>query len=465
LLEQELCQKVISKALENGGDFAEIYYENKIRQAITCEDGKVERIITGYDLGVGIRIIHGKMISYAYSDDISEDALLETASIAGSAAKNKSNTIIIDLTKRKYNPLHVIEISPDQVDKMEKVKWVLAANAAARNYSTSIKQVMAGYNDSIQKIQIANSNGLFIEDERVLSRLSVQSIAIKNDVMQTGYYGPGKQMGSELFREITPESVGVEAARIAVTMLDAQPAPSGSIPVVISNGFGGVLFHEACGHPLEADAIQKGTSVYKGLVGKQVASSLLTAIDSSVVPNGWGSYNIDDEGQTAQSTVLIKDGILQDYMYDYKQAKEAGRVSTGNGRRMSYQHMPLPRMTNTYIDNGKSNPNDIISSTKEGFFAKRLSGGQVNPATGDFTFVVSEGYMIKNGKLAEPVRGATLIGNGPEILKRIDMIGNDLELAPGMCGKGGQNIPAGVGQPTLRLTECTIGGTEIKGGK
>ena len=464
MLDQDIIQKIIRQALDTGGDFAEVYYEKKDKQTITCEDGKVERIISGYDLGVGIRVIQGKTMSYAYTDDISEQSLLETAKVAGAAAKSGDRKII-DLTKQKYEMIHRIAVRPDHIDKIDKVAWVLQADQAARNYSQWIQQVMVGYNDSVQTIQVANSNGLYAEDERVLTRLSVQAIASKNGVMQTGYYGPGKQMGGELFTEITPESIAKEASRIAVTMLDAKPAPSGNLPVVITNGFGGVLFHEACGHPLEADAIQKGTSVYQGLIGKQVASSLVTAIDSSIVPNGWGSFHVDDEGHTGQATVLIKDGILMDYMYDYKAATVDGRSSTGNGRRMSYQHIPLPRMTNTYIDNGRSNANDIITSTKEGFYAKRLSGGQVNPATGDFTFVVSEGYMIRNGKIEEPVRGATLIGNGPEILKRIDMVGNDLELAPGMCGKSGQTIAAGVGQPTLRLSECTIGGTEIKGGK
>ncbi|OEF98696.1 TldD/PmbA family protein [Desulfuribacillus alkaliarsenatis] len=464
MLDQSIIEKVIAKALETGGDFAEVFFENKVRQAITCEDGKIERIISGYDLGVGIRVIQKETISYAYTDDISEASLYETAKVAGSAAKQQI-TKPIALTKGKQiSPIHMIKIRPEDVEKTDKVKWVLEANQAARDYSNFVSQVMVGYNDSVQNVIIANSNGLYVEDERILTRLNVQAVALKNGVMQTGFYGPGRLMGSELFDIDTPESIGKEASRIAVTMLDAKPAPSGALPVVIDNGFGGVLFHEACGHPLEADAIQKGTSVYKGLIGKKVASSLVTAIDSSIIPNAWGSLHVDDEGQAGQATVLIKDGILQDYMYDYKRAVVEGRSSTGNGRRMSYQHIPLPRMTNTYIDNGQSNPEDIISSTSEGFYAKRLSGGQVNPATGDFTFVVSEGYMIRNGKIEEPVRGATLIGNGPEILKRIDMVGNNLELAPGMCGKSGQTVPAGVGQPTLRLSECTVGGTEMRGG-
>ncbi len=467
MLDQDIIRKIIRQALDKGGDFAEVYFEKKNRQAITCEDGKIERIISGYDLGVGIRVIQGKTVSYAYTDDISEKSLLETATVAGAAAKTAKNgeQKIIDLTKHTYETIHTIAIRPDTIEKIDKVAWVLQADQAARDYNQAIQQVMVGYNDSVQTVQIANSNGLYAEDERILTRLSVQSIATKNGLIQTGYYGPGKQMGGELLAEVTPESIAREASRIAVTMLDAKPAPSGNLPVVITNGFGGVLFHEACGHPLEADAIQKGTSVYQGLIGKQVASPLVTAIDSSIVPNGWGSFHVDDEGHIGQATTLIKDGILLDYMYDYKTATVDGRSSTGNGRRMSYQHIPLPRMTNTYIDNGTSNPDDIIASTKEGFYAKCLSGGQVNPATGDFTFVVSEGYMIRNGKIAEPVRGATLIGNGPEILKRIDMVGNDLQLAPGMCGKSGQTIAAGVGQPTLRLSACTIGGTEIKGGK
>ena len=463
MLSEKNINKILATALEGGADFAEVFYENTKRNSISLENSKLERVKTGYDLGVGVRVITGDQVSYAYTDDLSLDSLLQTAKIAGSASQGSGGVTVADLTKQKPQLVHPVNIKPTTVDKKRKVKLVQDANKSARSYDENIRQVMVSYSDKNQRIMVANSEGLMIEDERTYTRMRVHAIASDGTQMQTGSENPGRQMGFELFDEYPPEKIGEEAARQAVTMLEADPAPSGKMPVVINNGFGGVLFHEACGHGLEADAVQKGASVFADKVGEQVASELVTAVDDATVRNGWGSFGVDSEGNQAQRTVLIKDGVLQDYMYDKKSARKEGRQSTGNGRRNSYRSLPIPRMTNTFIEKGQSTPDEIVGAVDDGFYAKKLSGGQVEPTTGEFVFNVSEGYMIKNGSIAQPVRGATLVGRGIDVLKKVSMVGNDLELAPGMCGKQGQSVPAGVGQPTLLIDEITVGGTERKG--
>ncbi|GAB6138225.1 TldD/PmbA family protein [Halanaerobaculum tunisiense] len=463
MLSQKLIEQILNTALQAGGDFAEVFWENKKSNALSLEDSNLERVKTGYDLGVGVRVLSGQQISYAYTDNLSKDSLLETAKVAGLASQGDQQITVSDLTTKQVPNSHPIEIRPDQVAKKKKVDYVTEANAAALEYATSIKQVQISYYDYQQQVQIANSEGLLVEDERIRTRMRVKAVASDGSRIETGTEGPGLHKGFEVFSESDPRSIGQEAAREAVTMLDADPAPSGQMPVVINNSFGGVLFHEACGHGLEADAIEKGSSVFADQVGEQVASSVVTAVDDATVQNAWGSFNVDDEGAPAQRTVLIKDGILQDYMYDRKRAKNEERRSTGNGRRSSYRNLPLPRMTNTFISPGESDPDKIVSAVDDGLYAKKLSGGQVEPATGEFVFTVAEGYLIKNGQLDRPVRGATLVGTGIDVLQNISMVGNDLELAPGMCGKGGQSIPAAVGQPTLLVDQITVGGTERKG--
>ena len=391
------------------------------------------------------------------------DSLLKTAKVAGAASQGQNSVEVTDLTTQEPELVHPIENTPSKITKDKKVKLVTTADKAARGYDNKIRQVMASYSDKQQKIMVANSNGLMIEDERTYTRMRVRAIASDGTEMQTGSENPGRQMGFELFDDYPADKIAAEAARQAVTMLEAEPAPSAKLPVVINNGFGGVLFHEACGHGLEADAVQKGASVFANKVGEQVASELVTALDDATVRNGWGSFGVDSEGNQAQRTVLIEDGVLQDYMYDKKSARKEGRKSTGNGRRNSYRSLPLPRMTNTFIAEGQSTRNEIISAVDDGFYAKKLSGGQVEPTTGEFVFNVSEGYLIKDGSIAQPVRGATLVGRGIDVLKKVSMVGNDLDLAPGMCGKEGQSVPAGVGQPTLLIDEITVGGTERKG--
>ncbi|MBM7624624.1 TldD/PmbA family protein [Sporohalobacter salinus] len=464
MLSKERIDKVLTAALNKGGEFAELFFEKKQSNQLSMESSRLEKVKTGYDLGVGIRVINGEQVSYAYTDDITLDSLLETAKAAGTASKYNEDITINNLQRKNIDSDHQIKIRPETVEKIKKKEILETANNSARNVDQRIQQVMVSYIDYYQQVLIANSTGLLVEDERVRTRMMVNAIASDGEIIQTGRETPGKHVGFELFDEYPPEEVGKKAGEKAITMLEARPAPSRRMPVVVNHGFGGVLFHEACGHGLEADAIQKGSSVYTDRIGEKVANKKVTAIDDATVLNEWGSFVVDDEGYPAEETVLIKDGELTDYMYDYKTAKKEDRESTGNGRRQSYQSQPIPRMTNTFIAPGESKPEDIVSSVDRGLYAKSLSGGQVEPATGDFTFTVAEGYLIEDGEISEPVRNATLVGNGPESLHRITMVGDDLEHAPGMCGKEGQSIPAAVGQPTLLIEELTVGGTEREEG-
>ena len=464
MLSKKLVKEVLSTALNGGGDFAEVFCENKKSNGINLENSNIEKVTTGYNRGVGVRVLTGDQISYAYTDELSRESLLKTAKVAGAASGGSKLIEVNDLTTSEVRSAHPIKVSPQTIEKSEKAELVTRADKAAREHCQHISQVQVSYMDYYQQVLIANSNGLWVEDERTRTNLSVNAIAAKEGTIQTGSEREGYHQGFEVFKKRPPEEIGREAARQAVTMLKADPAPSGKMPVVINHGFGGVLFHEACGHGLEAEAVQKGSSVFAGKMGEQVASDKVTAADDATIENEWGSFNIDDEGAKAQRTVLIEDGYLRDYMYDYRTKVKEGRdISTGNGRRESYRSVPFPRMTNTFIAPGKKEPEEIIKAVDDGFYAKKLSGGQVDPATGEFVFTVSEGYLIKGGKVADPVRGATLVGRGIDVLNKISMVGNDLELAPGMCGKEGQSVAAGVGQPTLLVDQITVGGTERKG--
>jgi len=481
LLDSELLTRVLRAALEGGGDFAEVFVEDKHTENLDLEDGKIERVQSGRDRGAGVRVIVGESEAYAFTDDLSPEALLAAARAAGGAARRSApgaggpggggwpggrgtgdGPIVLDL--RPLRPIPVPSYSPIRVPpldypKSDKVELLLRADRAARRIDPHIRQVSAFFLNIDQRVQIANSVGLLVEDHRVRTQLAVSAVAARDGEIQTGSHNIGKEQGMELFETYTPEIIAERAARQAMTNLYAGPAPSGPMPVVMTNGWGGVLFHEACGHGLEADAIHKHASVFAGRIGEQLAHPAVTAIDDATIPGEWGTFGVDDEGQPAQRTVLIENGVLRDYMYDLKTSRQAGRASTGNGRRQSYQHLPIPRMTNTFIAPGEASDEDLVAETRHGFYAAALRGGQVNPATGDFVFTVSEGYLIENGKIGDAVRGATLIGNGPAILKRIDMVGRVLDFGPGTCGKAGQGAYAACGQPSLRITELTVGGT------
>lgn len=462
MIEEETARRVIQTALSRGGDYAEIFAENRQGYNLRLEEGKIEENTTGSESGAGIRVIIGESIAYAYTNDLSEDSLLETARVAASAVRGGERSEI-DLEK-KWNKLpilgeHPIEIDMEDFPREDKIALLHKADEAARASGSEVVQVVALLGDSRQQIFIANSLDEIVRDTRIRVRMAVQVVAARNGEIQTGYEAPGVLGGYEMFKRFPAERLGHDAAAMAITMLDARPAPSGPMSVVIGNGTGGVLFHEACGHSLEADAIYKHASVFEGKIGQKVANSIVNAYDDATLKNRWGSFNYDDEGVRAQRTPLIEDGILLNFINDLKRSRRDRVAPTGNGRRQSYRHVAIPRMTNTLINIGDAKPEEIIADTPLGIFAKKLGGGEVNPVTGDFIFSIAEGYMIRQGKMAEPVKGATLVGNGPRVLTDIDAIADDLDFDTGMCGKDGQGVPVCTGQPTLRVREMVVGGT------
>ena len=458
MLDEGLIKDIIMVALSTGGDFAEIFVEDKYNTEITLIGGRVENSISGRDFGVGIRIFKGFNSVYAYTNQHNRDALIDIAIKAGDAIQGTRQDIVLNFIKYNYKNINPIEYLPNKISKNKKVDVMREAYEAADNYSDSISQVIVRYLDSNQNILVANSEGRFAEDERVRTRIAIQSIASKNNEMQTGSCSPGAHMGFEFYDKIDVKQYGKEASRIAVTMLNAKPCPGGRFPVIIDNKFGGVIFHEACGHGLEATSVAKKNSVFADKIGQQVATNIVTFIDDGTIPNAWGSSNIDDEGEPTKKNILIEDGILKGYMIDKLNARRMRMDVTGSARRQSYKFAPTSRMTNTYIATGKSSPQEIIHNTECGIYAKYMGGGSVNPATGDFNFAVMEGYLVKDGKIDKPVRGATLIGNGPNILYKIDMVGNNLEYGQGMCGSVSGTVPTNVGQPMIRVSEITVGG-------
>jgi TldD protein len=383
------------------------------------------------------------------------------AAPGGAAAARGSDgaTHVAPLERRTARPSHDVAVLPESVAKARKAEVLERADHAARTVSDSIRQVSATYADSRRRVLIANSDGLLVDDDRVRTRFGVSCVAAGDTGMQTGTEAPGRTVGFEIFDEIDPEEVARTAAERALTMLRARPAPRGRLPVVLRRGAGGVLFHEACGHGLEADLVDKDASVFRGQVGELVASPLVTLVDDGTYAREWGTYAIDDEGAPAQRNVLIEDGVLTDYMWDLVRARKHGRASSGNGRRETYQHLPMVRMTNTFLMPGADDPDDIIRDTAHGLYCVALGGGQVDTATGDFVFGITEAYMIERGEVTEPVRAAQLIGNGPETLRLVDAVGNDFDTWAGTCGKDGQGVPVSSGQPTLRVAELTVGGT------
>lgn len=449
---------ILRRALAGGGEFADIYYEEGSSTSIICEDGKIEKVLAGTDRGVGIRVISDLRTAYAYTNEVTEPALLALADTVSRAVKGKSFDRAIDMRTKLVGPGFPIEVPPDSVPLQDKVALVNRGNAAARSYDQRIRQVSAVYRDGTVKTQIANSLGDFTEAIRTGTLFLTQVVAAEGDVIQTGYEPVGRFMGHELFRERSPEEVALAAARRAVMMLGARKAPGGLMPVVLSSEAGGTMVHEAIGHGLEADLAGNGMSVYTGKVGEQVASPLVTVIDDATIPNARGSFSFDDEGTPAQRTVLVEKGILKGYLYDRLSAMKDGCTSTGNGRREGYHAKPIVRMTNTLIAPGETAPEEIVRGIERGLFVRKMGGGQVNTVNGDFVFEVSEGYLIENGEVGEPVRGATLTGNGPEVLKKIAKVGTDLGFGIGTCGKDGQGVPVSDAQPTLLIEEITVGG-------
>ena len=460
MIEEAVLQRTLQSALRHGGDFAEVFAEDRRVASARLDDGKVEEFVSGRERGAGIRVVRGDTTGFAHTADLSETGLRMAADAAAAAAQGApGETTVAVLERRETRPPHTIEVLPETVAKARKAEILERADHAARAESDSIRQVSASYADSRRRVLIANSDGLLVEDDRVRTRFAVSCVAVGDTGMQTGTEAPGRTMGFEIFDEIDPEEVARIAAQRALTMLRARPAPRGKLPVVLKRGAGGVLFHEACGHGLEADLVDKDASVFRGRVGELVASPLVTLVDDGTYAREWGTYAIDDEGAPAQRNVLIEDGVLTDYMWDLVRARKHGRASSGNGRRETYQHLPMVRMTNTFLLAGDDDPDDIIRDTPNGLYCVALGGGQVDTATGDFVFGITEAYMIENGEVTDPVRAAQLIGNGPETLRLVDAVGNDFDTWAGTCGKDGQGVPVSSGQPTLRVAELTVGGT------
>lgn len=458
LISKNTAEAVLLSAVSTGAEFAEIFMENNIKNSIGVINGKVERANSGIDYGCGIRIIDKDKVVYVYTNKPERENLIRLAKEGAQAVKGESSIKSLVLKDIDVSRLYVPEILPEKVKKSDIVNMLRLGSEAAYSYNSVITQTNFGYLDSKQNVLIANTEGLFAEDERVRTRISVSAVASEVNEKQTGYFGPGALKGYEFYNNINIEDIAKEAARSAVTMLKAENCPSGKMPVIMDNGFGGVIFHEACGHGLEAAAISKRASVFTDKIGQKIASDKLTAIDDGTIPGSWGSINIDDEGIKSRRNILIENGILKNYMVDRYNGKLIGIEPTGSSRRESYKYVPVSRMTNTYIAPGTDKKEEIIADTEFGLYAKYMGGGSVNPASGEFNFAVSEAYIIRNGKICEPVRGATLIGNGAEVLHNIDRISDNIALAEGMCGASSGSVPVCVGQPMLRVQNITVGG-------
>ena len=461
LVDETVMSRVLREALATGGEFAEVFAEDRRGSLMAFDDGRVEDISSGHERGAGIRVVAGNTTGFAHTADLSERGLLAAAEAASAAARSGGGGVRpVALSPSAPLSPSPVEVFPAGVAKADKVELLRRADAAGRAAGGDVRQLNANYRDSRRRLLVANSEGVFTGDDQVRVRFGVSAVAHGDTGMQTGAEAVGATMGFELFDRNDVEDLARSAAQRALSKLRARPAPSGTMPVVIRCGTGGVLFHEACGHGLEADHIAKAVSVFTGRVGEQVASPLVTLVDDGTISHEWGALAIDDEGHPAGRNVLIENGVLTDFMWDWLRARKEGRASSGNGRRQSYQHLPMVRMTNTFLMNGQESAEEIIRQTPHGVYVAQLGGGQVNTATGDFVFGMTEAYLIEDGQLTEPIRDANLIGNGPQVLRDIDVIGNDFSMGlPGTCGKQGQGVPVGMGQPTLRVRALTIGGT------
>jgi TldD protein len=457
LIDQGLAERVLSRALANGGRFAEVFAERRRGQSMSIDECRIEAVQSGAEEGAGVRVVDGNTTYFAHVDGL-DAAELERAADEAAAALRAERREPQPLQAQAVAPLS-IERPPEDVPAERKAELLRELDERARGRGAEIAQVTAVYAEARRQVTVANSDGLFSGDDRTRTRIAVQTVARRNGTVETGAETLGAHRGFELLED-DPGQIAEQAAAKSLTLLDAVPAPSGSMPVVVGGGFGGVLFHEMTGHGLEADHIQKGASVYVGKLGEQVAQPLLNAYDDGRLPNEWGSDAIDDEGQPTQKTQVIEEGRLTSYLYDHLTAERDGVASTGNGRRETFRHLPIPRMTNTYIAPGDSTPEEMIAEVERGFYAVSFGGGQVDPATGDFVFGVSEGYLIEAGKVTRPCRGATLIGNCLDALAAIDAVGDDFFMKTGICGKGGQKVPVGTGQGHVRVGTMTVGGTE-----
>ena len=460
MLNEIVAQEVLNAALSAGGDFAEIFWEDRRDHVLTLQNNRLESVNSGRTHGAGIRVYVGLNAVYTYTNDTSREGLLRCAGQAASAVREPTGAICaLPFQKQACGNVHSIRMTPSATQTRKKADVLRAANAAARAAGDEISQVVCTYKDSEQDVIIANSEGLFAADRRTYTRLFCQAVASSGMENQSAHEGPGAQMGYELFLDrVDPSACGRKAGHTAIKMLHAPQCPAGVMPVAIDNGFGGVIFHEACGHSLEATSVAFGMSEFCGKLGQQIASPCVTAIDDGTLPNEWGSENVDDEGTPTTKLVLIENGVLKNYMIDRLNGKRMNMAPTGSARRQSYAFAPTSRMRNTYIAAGTDDEAEIISSMGDGLYAAQMGGGSVNPATGEFNFAVLEGYLVKDGKIDTPVRGASLIGKGADVLMKIDRVGRDMQMAQGMCGSLSGSVPTNVGQPMIRVSSMTVGG-------
>ncbi len=459
MISREICQRVLQKAVSTGADYAELFAENTVNHSISMIASKVDAINDTVVAGASVRVYKGMRSVMASTIDTSEAGLIRCAEQAAEALGQGNAAMDIVLKERLYGDIHPVKIVPSSCGNKEKVAVLKEGYFAAKEYDESVVQVSGSLLDVDHNILIASTDGIYAQDRQIRTRIAISAVADKGSGTQTGFFGPGRRMGMEVFDSIIdPKAVGIRAAKQAVTMAGAGYCPAGVMPVAIDNGFGGVIFHEACGHGLEASSVAYGQSVFAGKLGQKIANEKVTAIDDGTIPNAWGSINIDDEGTPAQRNVLIENGILKGYMIDKFNGRRMGMESTGSSRRQSYAYTPTSRMTNTYIAAGQDKNEDIISSIEYGLYAASMGGGSVNPVTGEFNFSVNEGYMIRDGKICEPVRGASLVGKGSEVIQNIDMVGSDMDMGQGMCGSSSGNVPTNVGQPLIRVSTITVGG-------
>ncbi len=458
-IDRREMQEMLNAALAAGADFAEVFLERETHTSLSCEDGRIERIRTGLDCGMGIRVIAGESTSYVHGSAVSAEEGMRMAELAGQIAQahKRERTALEFQMPPQVPPVTLAEPKPAAFS--DKVALLRVADAEARALDAAIRQVSLSYGDVRQEVQIANSEGVCAADTRVRLRLACNSIAERDGQIQTGFAALGGAGGFELLEEESAAQLGAESAQRALTLLGAQPCPAGRMTVVLGSEAGGTMVHEACGHGLEGDLVQKGLSAYAGKLGEQVASELVTVVDDATLAGKYGSYRFDDEGTPGQRTVLIENGVLLRYMNDRETASRAGTACTGNGRRESYRDKPITRMSNTYIAPGQDRVEEILASTEYGLYVKRMGGGQVDSLNGDYVFDVSEGYLIEDGEVTQAVRGATLAGNGPETLRNVEMVGEDLGYGIGTCGKEGQGVPVADAQPTLKIRGLTVGGT------
>ncbi len=461
MLKKEQLEKYLSLAMASAADFAELFEQDEVSETISMLNREVEDVNRVLTSGIGVRLYKGVQSVYGFTNDLTEEAIVplieDLKAALGASGEDKAPVV---LTEKPLENRHKIKIDADSVPLSVKTDLMLRATNAAFAVDEKIVKVQASLLNVSEKVQISNSDGLLTQDVRVRTRMNVVAFAKEGDVFMSGADRPGGSKGLEFWSEDrTPESVGEEAARVALVMVKAKDCPSGKMPVVIDNAFGGVIFHEACGHSLEATSVAKNQSVFAGKLGQQIAATCVSAVDDGTIENAWGSENVDDEGTPQKKRVLIENGILKSYMIDKLNARRMGMEPTGSGRRQSYKFEPTSRMSNTFICAGNDKFEDLFEGIEKGLYAKKMGGGSVNPMTGEFNFAVNEGYMIENGKITYPVKGASLIGNGRDILWNIDKVASNLSRGQGMCGSSSGSIPTDVGQPAIRVTSITVGGT------